>query len=159
MADDQYTEGNETDESEGTCDFTFAVKANRAGKRYLLVIESRPNSTEERRCLIVFAEQMPAFHSAYVRAAKRLKPNLKAYDLASIRKSFPRAYEPWTPEEDEELAEQYGARVALPELARRFQRQLGAISSRVRHLGLTLVQSSAATRSAVGGISSKKMKR
>jgi len=60
----------------------------------------------------------------------------KAYSLEEIRRHHPRAYEKWTPEEDELLAREYGEGVSLSELAMKHQRKIGAIRSRLNKLGL-----------------------
>jgi hypothetical protein len=56
----------------------------------------------------------------------------------SIR--YPRAYEPWTRREDEALARAVRANVPLDRIVEGFQRQPGAIRSRLDRLGLTWQQ-------------------
>lgn len=60
----------------------------------------------------------------------------KAYSVEEIRRHHPRAYEKWTPEEDELLAREYGEGVSISELAMKHQRKIGAIRSRLNKLGL-----------------------
>ena len=59
-----------------------------------------------------------------------------AYRVAEIRKTHPRAYEPWTESEERELERLNGAGLSVAELAARFSRRPGAIRSRLNRLGL-----------------------
>jgi hypothetical protein len=49
-----------------------------------------------------------------------------------------RVYEPWDPEEDDQLREAFEAGSTAQELADLHQRSLGAIKSRLLHLGLVV---------------------
>lgn len=60
----------------------------------------------------------------------------KNYRVEKVRRRYPRAYEPWSAEEDERLWAARGQ--SVPEIARAFQRQPGAIRSRLKKLGLGL---------------------
>ena len=53
-----------------------------------------------------------------------------------IRQKYPRAYVKWSQEEDENLKKEYASCQQIGELAQRFQRQPGAIRSRLQKLGL-----------------------
>ena len=53
-----------------------------------------------------------------------------------IRQKYPRAYVKWSREEDEKLKNEYASGQQIGELAKRFQRQSGAIRSRLQKLGL-----------------------
>jgi ATP-dependent DNA helicase RecQ len=59
-----------------------------------------------------------------------------AYSVKEIQKTHPRAYEPWTEEEDEMLIADYKAGKTIEELMELFGRQRGGIESRLRKLGL-----------------------
>ncbi len=59
-----------------------------------------------------------------------------AYSVEEIRQSHPKAYEPWTSEEDERLRDMLQAGRSVSELATDFGRQPSAIRSRLRKLGL-----------------------
>lgn len=56
-------------------------------------------------------------------------PNEDRY--ADIRKKHPRAYEKWTPEEDERLIQMLREGVPLNVISQALQRQRGAITSRI----------------------------
>ena len=60
----------------------------------------------------------------------------KTYDVEKIRQKYPRAYVKWSLEEDEKLKNEYASGQQIGELAKKFQRQSGAIRSRLQKLGL-----------------------
>lgn len=60
--------------------------------------------------------------------------------IAAVRKEYPRAYEPWKPEEDESLRELFEQGCVVTEIAYRLQRRDGAIEARLRKLGLDTAQ-------------------
>ena len=60
----------------------------------------------------------------------------KKYSLEEKRKEHPMAYERWTDDQDNELKEKYQSGLDIAELASLFQRQTGAIRSRLGKLGL-----------------------
>jgi len=56
--------------------------------------------------------------------------------VAAARVRHPRAYEPWTREEDRALGDAARARAPVKELVRRFGRSYGAVGARLERLGL-----------------------
>ncbi|AOR29925.1 hypothetical protein BFF78_01480 [Streptomyces fodineus] len=78
------------------------------------------------------ADLVPApRHSASVQA-QAAQP--KAYTVAEKRQSHPRAYERWSPEEDERLARMHADEVPVAEMARELGRNEGAIASRLEKI-------------------------
>jgi hypothetical protein len=73
---------------------------------------------------------------------KRIKPILKpkrpekekSYSVDKIRKKFPRAYAPWKEADDKLLLKLKGKGWTFEQLAERFKRKEGAISSRLKKL-------------------------
>ncbi|MFF5372828.1 hypothetical protein [Streptomyces sp. NPDC013187] len=63
------------------------------------------------------------------RAEPEKKP--KAYTVADKRKTHPNAYEPWSAEDDQRLAERCAQGASLAELAQEFGRNKGGIASRL----------------------------
>ena len=53
-----------------------------------------------------------------------------------IRHKYPRAYVKWSQDEDENLKKEYASGQQISELVQKFQRQPGAIRSRLQKLGL-----------------------
>ena len=60
----------------------------------------------------------------------------KAYSVDEKRKEYPRAYEPWTAEDDDELQRRYNTVSSVAQLTAHFGRGPGAIASRLNRLGL-----------------------
>ena len=62
----------------------------------------------------------------------------KAYDLTEIRQDHPRAYEPWTPKDDNQLRQLFHAGASQEQMSKALLRQSGAIRSRLvkLHLGI-----------------------
>lgn len=76
-------------------------------------------------------------HKADLIVPSRLfEKSQKAYSIDDIRKQHPRAYTPWSAEEDKRLRLRYGQRTSISALAAEFQRKPGAIRSRLKKLGL-----------------------
>jgi hypothetical protein len=63
----------------------------------------------------------------------------KTYEdrMAEIRRAHPKAYQPWTSEEDTRLSERFRSGASINDLAREFQRQPSAIRSRLAKLNLS----------------------
>lgn len=70
--------------------------------------------------------------------ALRLTASQSGYQqrLAGIKSLHPRAYEPWTDDEDANLTSMHQQREPADEIARRLQRQPSAIRSRLSKLAL-----------------------
>jgi len=60
----------------------------------------------------------------------------KSYDLEKIREKLPNAYKPWTKEDDLKLQKLFLLNKSQNEMAVSFERNIGAIRSRLRKLGL-----------------------
>ena len=73
----------------------------------------------------------------------------RSYSVDAVRKEYPKAYEPWTAQADEELGVLYETASTIGELAAHFGRRPGAITSRLRRLGLNPERLSPATATTV----------
>jgi superfamily I DNA/RNA helicase len=60
----------------------------------------------------------------------------KTYSVELLRKKNGEAYKPWTPELDEELTQMFNSDTSDSDMIKHFQRNAGAIRSRLRKLGL-----------------------
>ena len=56
--------------------------------------------------------------------------------MAKIKRKYPRAYERWSKDDDDQLAAMYKNGIVIAEIAAHFQRQPSAIHSRLAKLGL-----------------------
>ena len=69
--------------------------------------------------------------------AKSLADDLiKPGNLDEIMKYYPRAYETWTTNEDQQLTIEFEQGKSVPQIAIVHQRQTGTIRSRLKELGL-----------------------
>lgn len=68
--------------------------------------------------------------------SKLITPMGKTYDVGEIRKTHSKAYVSWDRDEEKQLIEMYRKGVPVPDIARRLNRQTGAIYSRLRKLEL-----------------------
>ena len=102
-----------------------AVKLEELGDAFLSVIvtHARSHNLEEK--------EAPA-----PRGGGREKGGGPSNKVEEMRQSHPRAYEPWTSEEDERLREMQSEGLGVSELARDFGRQPGAIRSRLNKLDI-----------------------
>jgi hypothetical protein len=118
--------------------YFFDVKEAVDGSRYILVSEARQvDGIWQRRRLLVFEEHLRGFLEGLSAAAAFLaSPPTPpgAYSVGEIRTQHPRAYSPWSAEEDDRLLAMHRQGAPLPVLVAEFQRQPSAIRSRLRRL-------------------------
>lgn len=89
-------------------------------------------------------EELAAMRAAFIKASggsrekknKTNSPSPKKFSVDAMREKHPNAYRPWTKEEDTELAEAFHGGQKHSEIAKTFGRKRGAISSRLKKLGL-----------------------
>ncbi|MFI1769338.1 hypothetical protein ACH41H_46010 [Streptomyces sp. NPDC020800] len=78
------------------------------------------------------ADLVPAARPSAPHQAQAVQP--KAYTVSEKRQSHSRAYERWSPEEDERLARMHADEVPVAEMARELGRNEGAITSRLEKI-------------------------
>jgi hypothetical protein len=124
----------------GSRTYFFDVKESHDGHcKYLTISESRITDTGfQRDRVMVFEEYFKEFYDGFKAAMDfvGLKSQRKAPSLDEIRKTHPRAYEPWRSEEEGALRAKFQSGLKIKQLADIFERQPGAIRSRLRKLGL-----------------------
>lgn len=126
--------------SAGSRIYFFDIKESQDGSKYLVISESqKTGSGFERGRIMIFEENFETFQQGFGKAMNflGLEKITKAHDVNEIRKEHPRAYEKWDPEEEEALGVKYREGLSVSELAIIFQRQPGAIRSRLVKLGLS----------------------
>ncbi len=140
--------------------YFFDVKESTDGTKYLVISESRQNARKQtRNRLMIFQEYLTAFNEGYEKAMRflgvrrrrwRLTLRLPAgkgsrlfrasdrtYSVDEKRQEYPKAYAKWTPKDDKRLREEFAKGSDISELAELFQRQEGAIESRLKRLGIS----------------------
>jgi HKD family nuclease len=71
-----------------------------------------------------------------VPSSSTIQVNSPDEQIAKYRAAFPKAYDKWTPYDDERLEKLFCEKKSIDEIARLFQRQPGAIRSRINKLEL-----------------------
>ena len=88
------------------------------------------------RFLAAIAEYLDTEEQAIKKAAP-IKTDVKSYSLEKIRETHKQAYLPWTEETDNKLKSLFSEGKSVKELAQIFERNEGAIQSRLKKLNLT----------------------
>ncbi len=102
-----------------------------AGSRYEQILSAHPALTY----LDIFDAAREALDLSVSEVAPG--PREPTNHIAAIRTEHSRAYEPWTADEDAQLAKLFRDGLAVPQLSNLLMRQQGGIESRLRKLGLT----------------------
>lgn len=120
----------------GSRTYFFDTKEAKDGTKYLVISESRQGSSSyEHSRVMVFEEHLEAFVEGFNKTLHFLDVETKAYKVDDVRQTYPKAYERWSHDEDEQLKVKHQAGVSVSELAIYFQRQPSAIRSRLAKLG------------------------
>jgi len=131
---DKITKGSRT--------YFFDIKKGESGDFYLKISESKKTSSGfDHHRLMVFDEDLKDFAEAFRKsllAFKELKEpkNDKTYSVEKIRETHKQAYFPWTAEDDDKLELLFCEGKKVKELAQIFERNEGAINSRIKKLEL-----------------------
>jgi hypothetical protein len=123
----------------GTRTYFFDVKQSKEKSLYLVISESKTVVADhEHHRVMIFEENIEAFKAGidetidFIR--KSQKPKSQSFE--KIRQQYPKAYSKWNSDDDELLRSKYDQGINIPELSQFFQRQPGAIRSRLVKLGL-----------------------
>ncbi len=79
-------------------------------------------------------QELKNAHDAFIQKSKP-REQAKSYSVSDIRKTYMKAYDKWTPEDDERLKKDAQAGRNMKVLAAFFGRKKGAIRSRLKKLG------------------------
>jgi len=66
----------------------------------------------------------------------KIETKNKSYSVNNIRRKYPRAYEKWSREEDQNLIHEFNEGLKISEIAKMHQRQTGAVRARLKKLDL-----------------------
>ena len=104
---------------------------------FLRVGLTRPFAKMHNRCYLQVSgiHAFPDYRETDHAKEEMVSGKSKAYSVREVQKIHPRAYEPWTEEEDERLIAEYQRGKTIEELMKLFGRQRGGIESRLRKLG------------------------
>lgn len=124
--------------------YYFDLKQGKFDNQYLIITQTRKmdDGSEDRQRLILFQDDLEAFGQAMLssmiqfQAKKKKRINYTDQEKNEIRKSFPRAFYPWTEEEDNDLKALFDKGIPVAEMVPKMMRKDTAITSRLRTLGL-----------------------
>jgi DNA-binding NarL/FixJ family response regulator len=72
-----------------------------------------------------------------INAVREIELSRRTYSIDKIRADRPKAYQAWTPEEEQRLSQLHGAGIPVNDIAKQLGRQPSGIKSRLKRLGLT----------------------
>lgn len=124
--------------------YYFDLKQGKFDSQYLIITQTRQmdDGSEDRQRLILFQDDLEAFGQAMLssmiqfQAKKKKRINYTDQEKNEIRKSFPRAFYPWTEEEDNDLKKLFKQGTSVEDMVPTMMRKETAITSRLRLLGL-----------------------
>jgi hypothetical protein len=128
----------------GKRSYFFDIKQTEQKDFFIKITESKPsNNGFEHHRVMVFEEDIEDFIVSFTQCLAsyhKLKEaqlfETKPKTFSEIRGNHPNAYMPWTTNDDEKLEGLYCEGKTSKELAELFQRNVGAINSRIKKLGL-----------------------
>lgn len=117
----------------GSRTYYFDVRKSVDGKKYL-VIKELQNGIKKGQ-IMIFEEYFQDFRKGYRKAIRApRKSRLKAYDIEKLYSIYPKAYELWTKEEEDNLKELWAHNKTIQEISDQLKRKPGAIRSRLKKL-------------------------
>ena len=115
------------------------LKENADGSKFLSISEVKRNGRDGRSRILIDEEYVPELFRALCAVLEFLAPRRgpKSYSVEQKRQMYPRAYDPWTEEEEERLKEGFARGLSVEQLAQQHGRGPTAIRSRLERLGLS----------------------
>lgn len=126
----------------GSQTYFFDVKKSQYGTLYLVIGELRAVGEEhEHHRTMISEENLEAFVAGFDKTLTffGMRHEPKSYSVKQGRQQQPKAYAKWSSDEDATLRKKYEEGMSLAELAQFFERQPGAIQSRLAKPGLRKV--------------------
>ena len=122
----------------GNRTYFLDVKTTKDSDRYLKIAESKRTgeSEFERHQIIVFDEGIDKLAEKITEVAEKMRNEEKSYSVDEKRKTHRNAYQPWTDEDDSRLELLFCEGKSVTELSKLFERNSGAIRSRIKKLEL-----------------------
>jgi hypothetical protein len=122
---------------------TYFIDGRQAknGHYYISITDSRKqeDGTFLQKKVIVFDESIKAFREKVTEACEMLEKlfeNRRNEEIAEARKTNPRAFMKWEPEEETKLEKQFKKGIDIDALSKAFGRSSGALLARLERMGL-----------------------
>jgi hypothetical protein len=139
----EFTEVMNVKVRAGSKTYYIAVGQHADGSRFVSLSEVRGGAEGERSRILIDEAYVTELHRALGTVAaflegKPRRTSAQPVTLAERRQAHPRAYEPWTDEEEKRLREGHAQGHSVGELARQLQRKPSAVRSRLRRLNAAM---------------------
>jgi len=129
------------------------LKKAENGKSYLTITQSKKTEDEtyERVKMILFEGELEKFGEAFLKIIMQYKSSeapakrITDEEIQELRKLYPRAYEPWTKEDDDQLRIMAHEDATIEKMSSYFQRKEGAIILRMKKLKIEVPQTQTAS--------------
>jgi hypothetical protein len=121
--------------------YLVEVRESAGGRVYLSLSQSRPNGdhTWDHQRITIFPELAKPVRKVLldaIRTLDRKAGDNREVDLDELRKTLPRAFEKWTPAEDEALRAEAGRGTTVGDAAASLGRSRRSVEMRLQKLGL-----------------------
>ena len=131
----------------GNKTYFLDLKKAKNGRDYLVITQQkRTEGQRERIKMILFEDELKKFGKAFSNLMSNIDSSFKNNkritneEIEEIRKIYPRAYEPWTREDDDELRIMALDGSTIEKMASFFQRKESAVQSRMIKLNVLVQQ-------------------
>ena len=133
--------------SAGRNNFFIDAKKAKNDHYYLSITDSRrqDDGTFEQKKIIIFEESIRGFREKVTEACELLEKlfdERRTEEITEARKTNPKAFMKWEPEEEEKLEKQFKKGVDIEALSKAFGRSSGALLARLERMGLIQPQAS-----------------
>ena len=127
---EQVKSGNRT--------FYFDIKKTDKGASFLSITITKKieENNYERSQLIVFENEVEKFGEAFLRAMVNFRKTGREAMIEEARKKYPKAFEPWSKEDEEHLEDMFVQDRSMQDMIEYFQRNEAAIRARIAKLEL-----------------------
>jgi hypothetical protein len=127
--------------SSGKNTYFIDGKQARNGHYYISITDSRKqeDGTFLQKKVIVFDESIKAFREKVTEACEMLEKLFESRrdeEITEARKTNPRAFMKWEPEEETKLEKQFKKGIDMDALSKAFGRSSGALLARLERMGL-----------------------
>ena len=133
----EYTEIMSVRVEAGSRTLYVDLNQNPDASRFLSISEVK-HGPDPRSRILIDEQYVPELFRALGAVVEFLAPKKtgKSYTLDEKRRTHPKAYEPWTEEEDHRLEAGFAQGLSVDQLAQRHARAPSAIERRLERLGL-----------------------
>ena len=132
--------------------YYFDLKQTEDERQYLVITQTRQvdEDKNERQRIFIFESDLQNFSNAFISSLMQFHPakkkgrKLSEAEIELIRKDYPRAFYPWTKEENEQLVSMSENGESVEQMAKQLLRKSTAIEARLRSMNIEITAEVAA---------------